>query len=155
MKGSTWGPWYLLHSDFHFGIAHHQIPPPLLLNHYALCYNVAVFGITCSWEIFITAIFGHSFVEIPNTIMVRSISFLKVATQWYVQEKWLPLPSSLILCLEPGYLLPGLAPWAVASSESLVHTLPWWRVRLIIHICLSRTASLRDYRVLPLSSVQS
>lgn len=82
------------------------------------------------WEIFITVIFGHSFVEIPNNIMVSSISFLKLTIQRHVQEKLLSLPSSWILCLEPGYLLPGLALWAFASSESFVHTLPWWRPEL-------------------------
>ena len=42
-------------------------------NHYA---RLVVFGITYSCEIFITAVFGHSFVEIPNTIMVSSLSLL-------------------------------------------------------------------------------
>ena len=117
-----------------------------------LCYTVVVFGITYSCEIFITAVFGHSFVEIPNTIMVSSISLLKFTIQWYVQEKWLLLPSSWLLCLEPGSLLAGLAQWAVASSESLVHTVSWWRPEPgSVRSCFSRTAFRRDSGVLPLS----
>ena len=106
-----------------------------------LCSTVVVFGITYSCEIFITAVFGHSFVEIPNTIMVSSLSLLKLTIQWYVQEKRLSLPSSWVLCLQPGSLLAGLAQWAVTSSESLVHSVSWWWPELdSLHTCFSRTA---------------